>query len=48
MASEPVPEWTSISDPALAQRLQKIIDAYRRVGLQNEARMLAVEALTRS
>lgn len=30
------------------RHLQKIIDAYRRVGLQNEARMLAVEALTRS
>ena len=30
------------------RHLQKIIAAYRRVGLQNEARMLAVEALTRS
>lgn len=30
------------------RHLQKIIAAYRRVGLQDEARMLAVEALTRS
>lgn len=30
MASEPVPEWTSISDPALAQRLQKIAAAFRK------------------
>jgi hypothetical protein len=30
------------------RHLQKIVAAYRRVGLQNEARMLAVEALTRS
>jgi hypothetical protein len=30
------------------RHLQKIIAAYRRVGLQHEARMLAVEALTRS
>lgn len=30
------------------RHLQKILAAYRRVGLGNEARMLAVEALTRS
>jgi hypothetical protein len=30
------------------RHLQKIVAAYRRVGLQDEARMLAVEALTRS
>lgn len=30
------------------RHLQKILAAYRRVGLENEARLLAVEALTRS
>ena len=30
MASEPVPEWTSLDDPALVQRLQRIAAAFRK------------------
>ena len=30
MASEPVPEWTSLDDPALVARLQRIAAAFRK------------------